>query len=184
MGWNDVTANNGTGTEKERIPYTKFPEGNTIIRVIDAEPYSFWQHWINKLKTSAICGSKDCPICAVIKESKANGIQPEYNNSHRHAMRIWNYTTNQMEVLIQGKSFMSDLYTLHKEVGDIREYDIKVVRKGSDKTTTYSLLPMAVSDFEHADKIEEVDFTEMFKPTERNVMLQMMAGTPRNEIVA
>lgn len=179
MGWNDVTNKNNSNSE--RPPYAKLTEGNTIIRVLDEEPYSFWQHWINKARTSAICGEPDCPICEIIKNAKKEGIPSEYQNSRRHAMRIWNYTTNRMEILIQGRSFMNDLYVLHKEVGDIREYDIKVVRKGLDKSTTYSLLPMAVSKFEHEDEIEDIDLPEIFKPTKREVTLKLMVGIPKEE---
>ena len=82
-------------------------------------------------------------------------------------MRIWNYQTNQMEIMIQGKSFFQNLLTLHKEVGDIKSYDIKVTRKGEGTNTTYMLLPTAPKDFEHNDSITEVDLADNFKPMEK-----------------
>ena len=45
MAWSDVENTSG---KKEKIPYTKFPEGGTRIRILDGEPYSFWQHWFPK----------------------------------------------------------------------------------------------------------------------------------------
>lgn len=90
MAWSDVE---NTGGKKEKIPYTKFPEGGTRIRILDGEPYSFWQHWFPKQNTAATCLGKDCPVCNVIAQAKANKVTPIYNSSHRHALRIWNYTT-------------------------------------------------------------------------------------------
>lgn len=180
MGWNEVEYTAGSGGDK--IPYTKFPEGNTLIRILDSEPYSFWSHWMTKHNKGANCLGKDCPICSVIASQKANKETPTYTSSQRHAIRIWNYTTNQMEIMIQGKTFFGQLLTLHKDVGDIRSYDIKVVRKGSDTSTTYMLLPMKEAAFEHTDKIEEVNYGDLFKPIEKDKLLLLMEGKSWEEV--
>lgn len=173
MSWADIE----NTEKKEKIPYTKFVEGQTMIRVLDEEPYSFWQHWLPAQNTAVTCPGKDCPICSQIAQAKANKIQPKYNNSRRHALRIWNYTTNQMEIMIQGKGFMSQLLMLNREVGDLRDYDVKVIRKGSGKDTTYMIMPTAPVDFSTEGKnIEEVDMEETFKAPEREVILMLMQG--------
>ena len=180
MAWSDVE---NTGGKKEKIPYTKFPEGGTRIRILDGEPYSFWQHWFPKQNTAATCLGKDCPVCNVIAQAKANKVTPIYNSSHRHALRIWNYTTNQMEIMIQGRTFMQNLLMWHKEMGDLREYDVKVVRSGSGTNTTYNIMPMTPSPFDTEDKlIEEVDMEEQFKAPTKEEMRQLIEGKTWAEI--
>jgi hypothetical protein len=179
MGWEEVA---GQKSEKEKIPYTKFENGSTMIRVLDNEPYSFWSHWLNKQQTSVTCLTKDCPICSIIAQMKANKETPIYTSTMRHAIRIWNYTTNQMEIMIQGKVFFSQLLTLHKEVGDITSYDIKVVRKGSGTDTTYTLLPSAPTDFKITDGITNVDMANLFSPPTREEMLMLIEGKTWAEI--
>ena len=88
-----------------------------------------------------------------------------------------------MEVMIQGKTFFSQLLDLHKEVGNITTYDIKVIRKGSGTDTTYTLLPAAPTDFDTEGKeIEEVDMQELFKAPTKEEMLQLMEGKTWAEI--
>lgn len=173
MGWNDIETNNNG----DKTPFTKFGAGTTLIRILDEEPYSFWQHWIPASRTSAICsGSKDCPVCHVIAEAKANKVDAPYNNQHRHAMRVWNYNTNQMEIMIQGKGFMTQILALHKEVGDIRNYDIKVLRSGEGLNTNYTILPTAESEFDKQDMCKEINFADVFKPQDKDVVIAMMEG--------
>lgn len=176
MGWNDVLSD---AKNNDRTPITSFAVGNTMIRVLDDEPISFWNHWINKTKTSVRCMGKECPICNVIAQMKAQNVPKNeipYSNNKRHMIRIWNYTTNQMEVLMQGKTFFSNLLDLHKEVGDITTYDIKVVRKGSDLDTTYTLIPGKVEEFMHKDQVANINIDEMFSAPEKEIMLQLMEG--------
>lgn len=182
MGWNDVARESGSGS-KEKTPYTKFENGTTMIRILDNEPFSFWSHWLQKQQTSVTCIGKDCPICNIIRQMKANKETPMYNSTQRHAIRIWNYTTQQMEVMIQGKTFFSMLLDLHKEVGDITTYDVKVIRKGSGTDTTYTLLPSAPAEFDTTDKeIEDVDMEELFRAPTKEEMLQLMEGKTWAEI--
>lgn len=177
MGWKDVEK-----TEVEKTPYTKFSEGSTVIRILDDEPYSFWQHWLQEQKTAVTCIGKDCPICNVISQDRANKVIPRFGNTQRHAMRVWNYSTNQMEVMIQGRKFMNQLLTLNKEIGDLKTYDVKVIRTGSNKDTTYSVLPSAPSDFEKGEKCLTIDMADQFKAPSRDDMLMLMDGKTWTEI--
>ena len=180
MGWNDVAREPGQSADK--LQYTKFENGNNLIRILDAEPFSFWQHWMPKQNTSVACMGKDCPICSVIAQQKANNETPQYNSSHRHAIRVWNYTTNQMEVMIQGKTFFSQLLDLHKEVGDLRTYDLKIIRKGSGTDTVYTMIPCAPKEFEFANQCEEVDIQDLLKAPTKEEMLLLMEGKTWAEI--
>jgi len=180
MGWNDVTREKSE--DKDKLQYTKFEQGNTLIRILDDEPFSFWQHWLTKQNTSVSCMGKDCPICGVIAQQKAANETPQYNSTQRHAIRIWNYTTQRMEILIQGRSFFTNLLELHKEVGELKTYDIKVIRKGQGKDTKYVLLPAAPAEFQYADQCEEVDMKEQFKAPTKEEMLMLMEGKTWTEI--
>lgn len=177
MSWADVEK-----TETTKIPYTKFREGSTVIRILDSEPYSFWQHWLQVQKSAVTCIGKGCPICNVIAEDRANKITPRFGNSQRHAMRVWNYSTNQMEIMIQGRKFMNQLLTLNKEIGDLKDYDVKVVRTGSGKDTTYSVLPSQPSEFTHMEEVSTVDMADQFKAPDRDAILQLMDGKTWAEI--
>ena len=181
MSWNDVEAKSGSKKE-DQIPFTKFEEGNTIIRVLDDEPYSFWNHWMTKHNRGVRCLGKGCPICSVIANQKANKETPTYSSTQRHAIRIWNYTTKQMEIMIQGKQFMEQLLNLHREVGDIKTYDIKITRKGKDTTTTYMALPTQPKDFEHTAELKDVNFDEVFVPIEKDKILLLMEGKTFQEV--
>ena len=182
MGWNEVERTNESKQEG-KVPYTKFEAGATTIRILDNEPYSFWQHWLPTQNTSVVCMGKGCPMCSVIAEEKANKVvNKKYSSTQRHAIRIWNYKTNQMEIMIQGKNFFSQLLTLHREVGDITTYDIKVIRSGEGKETAYTILPSAPSEFEIKEGIEEVNMEELFKAPEKDVILQLMEGKSYAEI--
>lgn len=178
MGWNDIENTNSN----EKIPYTKFVEGNTIIRVLDKEPYSFWSHWMQNQQTSVTCLGRDCPICAVIAQSKANNTKVPFNNSHRHALRVWNYTTKQMEIMIQGRNFMQQLLSLHREVGDLTTYDVKVIRRGSGTDTTYTVVPTAPTEFNITEGITEINMEEQFKAPTREEILMLMEGKTWAEI--
>ena len=179
MSWADIE----NTEKKDRVPYTKFVEGQTMIRILDEEPYSYWQHWLPAQNTSVTCLGKDCPICSVIAQAKANKLPVKYNNSRRHAMRIWNYTTNQMEIMIQSRGFMSQLLMLNKEVGDLRTYDVKIIRKGTGRDTTYMAMPTAPTDFDTEGKeIREVNMEEQFTPPTREEVLMLMEGKTWDEI--
>lgn len=182
MSWADVMSE---GNTSDKTPIAKFEAGNTIIRVLDSEPHSYWSHWMVKQQQGISCLGTGCPVCDVIKQQKADGVKDRsYTSSKRHAMRILNKNTNQMEVMIQGKNFMQDLLTLHKEVGDIRDYDIKVVRKGTGTDTTYTLLPVAPQPLTDDEKklISEVNMEEFFKPLDKDVVIQLMEGKTFKEI--
>ena len=183
MSWTDVERSGGTG-EKTKLNYTKFGEGNTLIRILDSEPYSFWNHWMMKQQKGVTCLGKGCPICSVIANQKANKETPTYSSTQRHAVRIYNYTTKQMEIMIQGKQFFEQLLNLHREVGDIQTYDIKVTRKGSDTSTTYMLLPTNPKAFEHTDQMEDVNFEELFRPIDKEKLLELMEGKSWEEVFA
>lgn len=199
FGWDDIEDDNNN----ESIDFVKFPEGNTTIRIIDEKPYTRWTHWIpqaNEGKGASItCIGKGCPICELISQAKANKEKPKYNSRKVHTMRVINRTTGKVEINEQGKMFYQNLNSIRKEIGDIRCYDVKVIRKGTGKSdTSYTLLPLAPSgkfemkddrykfiDYDDKDK-ELVDkdfsFDEFYVKPDVETILQILDGKPFSEI--
>ena len=182
MAWEDVERKYENKEDSDRVPYTKFKEGVTLIRVLGDEPYSFWSHWMTKHNKGVTCLGKGCPICSVIASQKANNEKPTYGSSHRHAIKIWNYAEDKMEIMIQGRDFFQQLLNLHREVGDIKTYDIKVTRTGIGTDTTYMLLPTAPKDFAITDGITEVDVSEQLQPMDKEKLLMLMEGKSWEEV--
>ena len=198
FGWEDIE-----DSENNDIDFLKFPEGNTIIRIIDEKPYTRWTHWIpqaNEGKGASItCIGKGCPVCEIISQAKANKEKPKYNSRKVHAMRTINRTTGKVEINEQGKMFYQNLNSIRQAVGDVRAYDIKVIRKGTGKSdTSYTLLPLAPSgkyemkddkykfiDYDDKDK-ELVDnnfsFDEFYAKPDVETILQILDGKSFSEI--
>lgn len=198
-GWDDIEDNNNN----DDIDFTKFQEGNTTMRVIDEKPYTRWTHWVPQANegkgASVTCIGKGCPICELIAQAKANKEKPKYNSRKVHAMRIINRITNKVEVNEQGKLFYQNLNSIRKEIGDIRCYDIKVIRKGTGKSdTAYTLLPLAPSgkfemedgkykfiDFDDKDKElvdKDFNFDNFYIKPSAEEILDIISGKPFSEI--
>jgi hypothetical protein len=197
-GWDEVEDN-----ETTNIDFTKFPEGNTVIRIIDEKPHTRWTHWVpqaNEGKGSSVtCIGKGCPICELISHAKANKEKPKYNSRKVHAMRIINRTTGKVEINEQGKTFYQNLNNIRKEIGDLRCFDVKVIRKGTSKSdTTYTLLPLAPSgkfetvegkykfiDFDEKDKKlvdKNFNFDDFYVKPDVDTILKIIDGKPFSEI--
>lgn len=184
MGWNDVNTNESS---KEARDFVKFVEGtNTVIRIVDAEPFSRWTHWMPQYKRSITCLGRGCPICNLVQQAKANDETPKYSQSKRHAIRVLNRNTGNVEILDQGRKFFNQLLSFHTEIGDTRNYDIKVIRVGSDKSTDYTLIPLPAKELteEENNLINEnaIDFAEYFKAPSMEQALQMVEGVALEEI--
>lgn len=161
------------GDGGEGTDYAKFPEGITRVRFIDDAPYVRWTHWMPKFSRSVTCPGKGCPICAIRKQEKANGIkQQSYNVAKRFSMNILNRETKRLELAEQGKTFFEDLRDLmgdlKKEGKTLLDADIKVRRRGTGKEDTSYRLDIdekyPLSD-EDKKLIEgKIDLAEFYKP--------------------
>lgn len=189
MGWNDVKNNSGGGGGGNKIEYMKFPEGVTYFRTISEAPVSRWTHWMPRIKRSVTCIGKGCPICTLIKEAKANKESPQYNSTKKHSMLVINRTTGNVEILDQGSKFFEDMLILHEDEGDIRGFDIKARRKGSDKDTTYRLDAEKKTSLSDADKkliedggFDKFNLEEYFKPPTVEQMVALINGADPKEV--
>ena len=181
MGWNEVE---GKG---DKIDFIKFEPGKgTVIRIMDEQPVSKWRHWVLSAKRSVTCCGKDCPICASIKTAKDAGMTPVYSSVMRHTLHVINKSTNALELLEQGKTFFDQLLVFKNNMGDLRDYDIKVIRTGKDKQTTYTMIPMAPSGLTKEElamyEANKTDINEMTKPYTIEQTKGFMEGKSIEEI--
>lgn len=183
-GWEalkETPQNNNNKTE-----FTKLQNGITELRFLDAEPFVRWAHWIAQAKRNISCLGADCPVCEAVKASKQTGIKPQYSSNRKFAMHVLNLTTGNVEVLEQGKVFFTQLYALHEEIGDVRNYNIKVKTQNAGSTdVTYTLLPCQPSELDDTQKelcSELKPFDEIFKKPTREQVLQLMAGKTPEEV--
>lgn len=149
MSWLELKnkETNNDGASSEKLAYVKIPEGTTKYRVRDGEPVSRWSHWIqqaNEGKGMGItCTGKGCKICAILAEDKKNKVKSKYNSQKKHSLNVINRATGKIEILDQGNKIFEGLLTVMEQMGDLRNYDITITRKGTGQTdTTYTVLPV------------------------------------------
>lgn len=183
FGWDEVTKEN-TGSGKTE--FTKLQNGITELRFLDESPFSRWAHWLQNAKRNISCIGANCPICEAIKEAKSNGVKTNLSSNRKFAMHVLNITTGKVEILEQGKTFFVSLHTLHEEVGDIRNYNIKVKTQGAGtKEVMYTLLPGAPSELSDEQKEltkELKPFDDVFKKPTREQVIQLMDGKSPEEV--
>ena len=177
-GW-DALQDDNNGAKNS---FTKFNAGEiTQIRCIVTEPTVRWSHFIPSAKRSVTCIGKGCPICDARELAKAEGVDAKFTTSKKFAIVIYNYKTEQVEILEQGKAFFEQLYSFHTEIGNIGTYDIKVKRIGEKTNTTYTLIPCAPSEFDK--EIGELpDLNKQFAPPTKEQMLALMGGASPNDV--
>lgn len=177
----------------DKVEFTKFPAGTTHIRVLDNAPHIRWTHWMNGVTKdgkgrSVNCpGIKICPIDDIISKQKANGEQPKYNQSRRFAMNIFNYETNRVEIMEQGKTFMEDLKMVMadlKEDGkDLSDVKLKIRRTGTGREDTKYRIDI---DSDVTDPIPDgvTDLMEYFKPHTVEQINRLLKGEKWEDVMS
>ena len=182
--WDEVLRDPSQGGGKTE--FTKLQNGITELRFLDAEPFVRWAHWLAQAKRNVSCIGAECPICDAIKASKQAGIKPQFTSNRKFAMHVLNLTTGNVEVLEQGKVFFTQLHALHEEIGDIRNYNIKVKTQNAGSTdVTYTLLPCSPSELNDEQKELCKDlkpFEEVFKKPTKDQVIQLMSGKSPEEV--
>ena len=182
-GWDEVLKEGGSSQKTE---FTKLKNGITELRFLDDEPFVRWAHWLANAKRNISCIGTGCPVCEAIKTAKSTGTKVPYNSNRKFAMHVYNVTTGQSEILEQGKNFFTQLHALHEEVGDIRNYNIKVKTQNAGSTDViYTLLPGAPSDMteEMVKASEELKpFDDVFKKPTRDQIIALMSGVSPEEV--
>lgn len=189
FGWDDV--NNESGGEKAKVEFASFDSGKaTEIRVLDKEPFSRWAHWMASIKRSLTCPGKDCPICNIIKEQKANGETPKYASSKRHSILIWNYSTNRIEMFEGGNEVFGQLAVFKDNVGELSTYTLKVIKSGKGKDTKYQFIPQPPSPVStdvvkaYEEFVTGFDAKDYYKAFTYEQMVMVIQGKTLEEIFA
>lgn len=187
MSWNDVgtTSNGGTSNKPER-KYLKIPTGTTTIRVIDEAPEVRWTHWIPEANEgkgfNANCPGKGCPICKEIAEKKKAKQKCKYSSRKLHAINVLNRADNEVYILDQGVKIFNGLKTLMAEMGDLREYDVKIVKTGeSFGNIDYQVFPVfppeeLSSELKEKAENDKFDLKEYTKPVTVEEIVKLQQG--------
>ena len=184
-GWDEVLKDPSQGNSN-KTEFTKLQNGVTELRFLDAEPFVRWAHWIAQAKRNISCIGAECPVCDSIKAARQSGLKPHYSSNRKFAMHVLNLTTGNVEVLEQGKTFFTQLHALHEEIGDIRNYNIKVKTQNAGSTdVTYTLLPCQPTELSDEQKELCKDlkpFDDIFKKPTKDQVLQLMSGKNPEEV--
>lgn len=183
FGWDDVEKAPGSGSKTN---YTKLENGMNTLRCLDNEPFSRWTHWLNAQKRRITCLGKanNCPFCEANQKAKDLGEKKmPFPVSMRFAMNVINKKTNELEILDQGRDFFLSLLDIHKEVGDVTTYDIKVKTTNAGTTdVNHTIIPGAptpLSDEEVAMIADKKDLKDAFKaPTHEQAVALRDGKTP------
>ena len=113
-------------------------------------------------------------------------MKPQYNSNRKFAMHVYNVSNGKVEILEQGKNFFAQLHALHEEVGDIRNYNIKVKTQNAGSTDViYTLMPMSPKELTDEEKEltkELKPFDEVFKKPTREQIIDLMNGKSPEEV--
>jgi hypothetical protein len=163
----------------EKVDFVKLPEGITRVRIVDDAPYGRWTHWMPQFKRSVNCPGQGCPIDKIRAEQKAAGETPSYGIAKRFAIHVINRETGKLEILEQGKTFFEQLRDLNADEGDLRDYDIKIRRRGSGLDTSYRIDVSERAPLSDADKKlldNKISFPDFFKPHSIEQINRLLAG--------
>lgn len=155
--WNMV--GNENGGDKKEVNYIKFPEGATVLRVLDKAPVTQWTHWLKPPANGGkgvgvVCIGAKCPICALMAKEKAMNVPKEdrkYSSKKTHMINVLvrKDGKNEVALLEQGNGLfgqLKDVMTMMASAGltpDLTTMDIMVNRTGTGfNNTKYSVMPL------------------------------------------
>lgn len=192
--WNTILKNaNNNGGDKNEVKYTSFPEGTTTIRVIEAEPYSRFTHWIPQANSgkglSIDCIGNGCPVCEAINIARRNKSKERlYSKTSTHAINIINRTTGQHELLDKGNGIFGTLATINSQMGDLRNFDINITKTGKKLgDIKYTILP-SFSSAPLTSEEEAMKEEELFNIRDRELLtkeqiIALMSGKSLQEVL-
>lgn len=187
MGWDAVEKVLNQEDDFQKVEFINFSPGKaSTIRVIGDKPIQRWKHWVQMHSRSYICPGKGCPICEINNKAKANGGEAKYNNQYKHHILVVDKDDSKVKILENSSTFFGDLNTLRKEVGDLDTYDIKVIRNGKGRDTTYSLIPIPGTELteEEQKNVEatDIDLEEYFRPPTPEQLTRLLAGEDPDDV--
>lgn len=186
-GW-DLTmgsspSGNADGSGKKN--FTKFPTGVTKIRILDAVPYMRWTHWMDQFSRSITCPGYGCPIDALNKSAKAQGVDAPYSMQRKWALNVYNHDTERLEIMEEGVTFMESLkmviIDLVEEGKNITDVVLKIRKTiGGNGRATWRIdvdREELMSEAESEANLSKTEFIEYFKPHTIEQITQLLAVT-------
>jgi hypothetical protein len=190
MGWNDINTpkTDNNQDDKLKVKYNKLVTGKThTIRVLDNEPFSRYTHWIQAANDgkglTVDCPGAGCPVCADIKAKKKAGQTQKYSSRKLHAINVINRDTGEVEIMDKGKALFELLAGLLAEVGDLRNFDIKIKVTGEGSDTTYIPIPLAMKPLTEAEKaLQKYDLNNISIKVTNEQLQMLMNGAPMKDV--
>lgn len=152
----------------ETVDYLDVPKGETKIRVVDESPHAYEEYWVVKAnggKGSSVPfkGKEDLleaenqayidkhmPAAKAVKnkDDRKKAMRKvyqgvPYKRRKKFAINVIDRKTGTIKVLDKGLGVFKELkkFADNPDYGDLRQYDITLVRKGDGMQTEYSVVP-------------------------------------------
>ena len=112
--------------------YTKIKDDPVKLRIL-SEAITGYVYWTNDNK----------PVRSELYPQNTPNIRDDSKPKHFWAFKVWNYTTNQIEVWEISQASIRDIlwgYWKDDEYGDLRQFPLKISRTGKGLDTKYSVI--------------------------------------------
>lgn len=163
MGWPEVGQGSGSSD------FLKLDAGQTVkLHVLSEEPHSFFSHFFQSIKRSAVCPGEDCPCCATQDKETGKRMQHSfYVRDSEGNTKVWT----------MGNRVAETIKNIFDTYGGLADVDLVVKRTGSDKNTKYGITPVPTKiDVSDVDVSTLTPLEEINAPATAEVIEQMMAG--------
>ena len=147
---------------RTEIVRLKVPEGDTRVR-IRGHYFHFYEHWFNKIKRTANCPGKDCPVCnhpdkqkyldqarllrEAGKEEEAKELFRKtfatYQPRLKYAINVLDRADGKIKIWTFSRTIKEDIMKFAQLNGDPNNYDVVISRKGLKRDDTeYRVSPL------------------------------------------
>lgn len=149
-------------TAKDYIKPSDLAEGSHKFRILST-PVMGWCYWVDdgdKRKPVRVKDFKDIP------ENFRAPADDKDKAYYFWSVFVWNYTDDRAQIMeIKQSTVRAELQMLDSDpdIGDVREYDIKLIKSGQKKDSKYKVNALQKEKFETKDKnIPEVNLEALF----------------------
>jgi hypothetical protein len=149
----------------QKVVNLKFQEGKNVVRIVGSYVH-YDEHWFNKIKRTAICPGKGCPVCshpdrekflARAKALRESGKEVEakdlfrktfqtYDPKLKYAVNVIDRKDGQVKIWRFSRTMKEKIMNIAGEYGDPTGYDLAVTRTGKDLDTEYTVMPARNSE--------------------------------------
>jgi hypothetical protein len=200
--WNDVLNKGSNNSGEQKTEFVQFPSAGTVqLRILDDEPISRWKHWMPMANAgkglSVTCIGKGCPVCAKIAEAKKTKAKTPFGSTKSHMLNVLTRSftpqgsqtpqaINKVQILDKGNKVFEGLLTIMQQMGDLKNYDVKIVQTGEGfGNINYTILPTfppAPLTPEEA-ALQRYDISEITKPLTAEQITQLMNGATMEQVM-